>query len=154
GDRAIGRRELCSGWGDLRQRIRQGAVVEQLQLVDSIPRAIVEVVRIDADPIVRDPNRPEEATRRDARAHVVFLVSIGCERIHRTLIEVESYEAESSFVLLSVHPDVFAAHEPVVAVEVHGLRLSRFRIPGSAGALDGGDPGGATVVEDRARLYP
>src|SRR4030081_1855558 len=122
--------------------------------MDLVAGAVLEFVRIHVDPPVGDPDRPEKAAGRDARAQVVFLVSFGIKRIHRTLIEVESYEAESSFVLLSVHSDVSAAHKPVVAVEVHGLRLSRLRIPGSAGALDGGDPGGATVVEDRARLYP
>src|SRR6267143_5603448 len=121
--------------------------------MDLVAGAVLEFLRIHVDPAVGDPDRPEKAAGRDVRAQVVFLVSIECKRIHRTLIDVESYEAESSFVLLSVHPDVLAAHEPVVAVEVHGLRLSRLRIPGGAGALDGGDPGGATVVEDRARLY-
>src|SRR5882672_6809831 len=122
--------------------------------MDLVAGAVLEFVRIHVDPAVGDPDRPEKAAGRDVRAQVVFLMRVGCERIHRTLIEVESYEAESSFVLLSVHPDVLAAHEPVVAVEVHGLRRSRLRIPGSSGSLDGGDAGGATVVEDRARLYP
>src|SRR2546425_6229974 len=105
------------------------------------------------DPAVGDPYCPEEAAGRDVRAQVVFLMSIGLKRIHRTLIDVESYEAESSFVLLSVHPDVFAAHEPVVAVEVHRLRLSRLRIPLGSGSLDCRDPRGAPVIEDAAWLH-
>src|SRR2546425_998863 len=122
--------------------------------MDLVAGAVLEFVRIHVDPAVGDPYRPEEAAGRDARAQVVFLMSMGRQRIHRTLIDVESYEAESSSVLISIHADVLAAHEPVVAIEVHSLRLSRLRIPGSSGSLDGGDAGGATVVEDRARLYP
>src|SRR2546425_11629129 len=121
--------------------------------MDLVAGAVLEFVRIHVDPAVGDPYRPEEAAGRDARAQVVFLMSMGRQRIHRTLIDVESYEAESSSVLISIHADVLAAHEPVVAVEVDSLRLSRLRIPGSSGSLDSRDAGGAPVIEDAAWLH-
>src|SRR2546421_4547588 len=124
-----------------------------MQLLDSVAGAVIEVVRIDADPAVGDPNRPEEATRCDARAHVVNLMRVGRQRIYQTLIDVESYEAESSFVLLSIHADVLATHEAVVAVEEQRCGLVCLRIPAGPRALDGSDPGGAAVIEDRARLH-
>src|SRR5438309_10890639 len=124
-----------------------------MELLDSVAGAVIEVVRIDADPAVGDPNRPEEATGRDARAHVVNLMCIGRQRIYQTLIDVKSYEAESSFVLPSIHADILATHEPVVAVKEQRCGLVCLRIPAGAGALDGGDPGGAAVAEDCARLH-
>src|SRR2546428_13166579 len=88
-----------------------------MELLDSVVGAVIEVVRVDVDPAVGDPNRPEEATGRDARADVVNLMRVGRQRIYQTLIDVKSYEAESSFVLLSIHPDVLTTHEPGVAPE-------------------------------------
>src|ERR1700694_439779 len=147
--------ELDARWGDLRQRIRQGAVLHQLEPFDSISCSFAKVVRLDADPTVRDPNCPEQAAGRDARADVVPLVSVRVRRrIKLTLIDIESDEAERPFVLAPVHADVLAAHESVVTVEQEGRRLSRLRIPAGAGAPDGRDAGGAAVVEDRARLLP
>src|SRR5438552_7285520 len=124
-----------------------------MQLLDSVVGAVIEVVPIDVDPAVGDPNRPEEATGRDARTDVVNLMRVGRQRIYQTLIDVKSYEAESSFVLLSIHPDVLATHEPVVAVEEQRRGFVCLRIPAGTRALDGGDPSGAVVVEDRARLH-
>src|SRR2546421_1381028 len=124
-----------------------------MQLLDSVAGAVIEVVRVDVDPAVGDPNRPEEAAGRDARAHVVNLMRIGRQRIYQTLIDVKSYEAESSFVLLSIHPDVLTTHEPVVAVEEQRRGFVCLGIPASTRTLDGGDSGGAAVVEDRARLH-
>src|SRR6266576_1227818 len=124
-----------------------------MELLDSVAGAVIEVVGIDADPAVGDPNRPEEATGRDARTHVVNLMRIGRQRIYQTLIDVKSYEAESSLVLPSIHADVLATHEPVVAVEEHRRRFVCLRIPAGTGTLDGGDSRGAAVVEDRARLH-
>jgi hypothetical protein len=100
-----------------------------MQLVDSVAGASIEVVRVDADPAIRDSDCPEEATRRDAGADVVCLVRVGCQGINLTLIEVESYESESSVVLLSIHADVLPAHEPVVAVEEQWRRFVGLRIP-------------------------
>src|ERR1700719_1226335 len=140
-------------WQEKWQRICQLAVVEEMQVLDLIPGALPEVVRFDAHPAVRDPNRPEQATGCDARAHVVNLMSVGRQRVYLTLIDVESDEAERPFVLLSVGADIFATHEPVVAVEEQRRRLSRLRIPSSAGAPHGGDARGAAIVEDRARLH-
>ena len=88
-----------------------------MELVDSVAGAVIEVVRVDADPALRDPNRTEEATGRDSRADVVDLVRVGRQRVYLTLVDVESDEAEGSFVLLSVGADVPALHEPVIAVE-------------------------------------
>src|SRR2546430_12303890 len=124
-----------------------------MQLLDSVAGAVIEVVRVDVDPAVGDPNRPEEATGRDARADVMNSMRVGRQRIYQTLIDVKSYEAESSFVLLSIHADVLTTHEPVVAVEEQRRGFLCLRIPAGTRALDGGDPGGAVVVEDRARLH-
>src|ERR1700693_3415087 len=125
-----------------------------MQVLDLIPGALPEVVRFDAHPTVRDPDRPEQATGRDARAHIVDLMSVRRQRVNLTLIDVESDEPEGPFVLLSVGADVFATHESVVAVEEQRRRLSSLRIPSSASAPNGRDPRGAAVVEDRARLDP
>src|SRR2546430_16369621 len=124
-----------------------------MELLDSVVGAVIEVVRVDVDPAVGDANRPEEATGRDARAHVGNLMRVGRQRIYQTLIDVKSYEAKSSFVLPSIHADELATHEPVVAVEEQRRGLVCLRIPAGPRALDGGDPGGAAVVEDRARLH-
>jgi hypothetical protein len=137
-----------------RQRICQLAIVEEMQVLDLIAGALREVVRFDAHPAVRNPYRPEQAAGRDARIHVVDLMSVGRQRVYLTLIDVESDEAEGPFVFLSVDRDVPAAHKSVVAVEQKCRRLARLRIPASAGALDGRDPRRALVVEDRTRLYP
>ena len=88
-----------------------------MEIADTVTGALAEVVRFDADPAIRDPNGPEEATGRNARAHVVYLMRIGRQGVYQTPVDVESYEAEGSFVLLSVAADVLAAHEPVVTVE-------------------------------------
>src|SRR4029077_11109655 len=126
-----------------------------MEIADPVAGAVVEVVRVDADPVIRDSNRPEEATGRNARAHVVDLMRVGRQRVYdQTRVKVKSYEAEGSFVLLSVDADVLAAHEPVVAVEEQRLRIFGLRIPARTCAPDGRDPGGAAVVEDRARLNP
>src|SRR5436189_5247072 len=124
-----------------------------MELLDSVVGAVIEIVPVDVDPSIGDPNRPEEATGRDARAHVVNLMRVGRQRIYQTLIDVKSYEAESSFVLPSVHADVLTTHEPVVAVEEQRRGFVRLGIPAGAGALDSRDSGGAAVVEDRARLH-
>src|ERR1700730_9429100 len=149
--------ELGPGWGDPRQRIRQGAVVQQLELVDSIACALAEVIRLDADPAIGDANRPEEATRRDARADVVPLVSVRVRRrIKLPLIDIESDEAERPFVFAPVHADVHASHEPVVAVEQQGHRFLGFRIRTGTGAPDRRDAGteeGMVAREESARYW-
>src|SRR2546428_14048974 len=124
-----------------------------MELLDSVVGAVIEVVRVDVDPAVGDPNRPEEATGCDARADVVNLMRVGRQRIYQTLIDVKSYEAESSFVLLSIHPDVLATHEPVVAVEEQRRGFVCLRIPARTRTLDRGDPRGAPVLENRARRH-
>src|SRR6266576_1203575 len=124
-----------------------------MELLDSVVGAVIEIVPVDVDPSIGDPNRPEEATGRDARAHVVNLMRVGRQRIYQTLIDVKSYEAESSLVLPSIHPNVLATHEPVVAVEEQRRRFVCLRIPAGTRTLDGGDSRGAAVVEDRARLH-
>src|SRR5438046_10469031 len=124
-----------------------------MELLDSVVGAVIEIVPVDVDPAVGDPNRPEEATGRDARADVVNLMRVGRQRIYQTLIDVKSYEAESSFVVPFIHPDVLTTHEPVVAVEEQRRGFVLLGIPAGTGTLDGGDSSGAVVVEDRARLH-
>src|SRR2546428_6691873 len=124
-----------------------------MEVLDSVVGAVIEIVRVDVDPAVGDPNRPEEATGRDARADVVNLMGVGRQRIYQTLIDVNSYEAESSFVLLSIHADVLTTHEPVVAVEEQRRGFLCLRIQAGTRTLDGSNPGGAVVVKDRARLH-
>ena len=145
--------ELGPGWRDPGQRIRQGAVVQELELVDSISCALAKVVCLDANPAVGDANRPEETTGRDARADVMPLVSLqDRRRIKLTLINIESDEAERPFVFAPVHADVHASHEPVVAIEQEGHRFFGFGIPSGTCAPHGRNPGSPLVVEDRARL--
>src|SRR5438445_9824186 len=111
-----------------------------MQLLDSVAGAVIEVVRVDVDPAVGDPNRPEEATGRDARADVVNLMRVGRQRIYQTLIDVKSYEAESSFVLPSIHADILTAHEPVVAVEEQRRGFLCLRIPAGTGTWTAATP--------------
>src|SRR5437879_6783992 len=99
-----------------------------MELVDAIAGSIIEVTRLDADPVVRNPNRPEQPTRSDPRTHVVDLMSVGRQRVNLTLIDVESDETEGPFVLLSVCGDVPAAHKSVVAVEQERHRLASLRM--------------------------
>src|SRR2546430_16869828 len=107
-----------------------------MQLLDSVAGAVIEVVRVDVDPAVGDANRPEEATGCDARAHVVNLMRVGRQRIYQTLIDVKSYEAESSFVLPSIHTDGLATHEAIVAVDEKRHRFEGLRIPAGTRTLD------------------
>src|SRR5437870_10978188 len=105
------------------------------------PRTVVEVIVVDVDPAVGDPNGPEEATGRNARAHVVDLMRIGRQRIYLILIDIESDEPERSLMVPSIHADVLPLHEPVVAVEQQGGLLASPGIRAGAGALHSGDPG-------------
>jgi hypothetical protein len=45
-------------------------------LLDSQPRAISEFVGVDPDPVLGDPNRPEDTVRRDAGIEVMYLMGI------------------------------------------------------------------------------
>ena len=102
---------------DKPQGIRQGAVIHEAKFFNVHSCTVVEVVVVDFDPTIGDPNRPEEPTWGDVRAYIVQLVSVGRQRIYLILIDIESDEPERSLMAVSVHANVLTPHEPVVAVE-------------------------------------
>ena len=99
------------------ERVEQRPIVAKWQLLDAEAGSIIEILGADPDPVVRDPYGPEEPVGGDAGVEVMLLMSVGRQRIYLILVDVESDEAEGSFVLLSVGADVPALHEPVIAVE-------------------------------------
>lgn len=117
--------------------------------LDSQPRTITEFIAVDADPLLGNPNGPEDTVRRDARIEVMPLMCIGRQRIYLTLIEVESYERERSLMPPSIDADIIASHEAVVAVEEQRRLVSRLGVRAGACALDRGHAGGSSIVEDR-----
>jgi hypothetical protein len=134
------------------ERIEQRPVVGQLQLLDAEAGSIIEILGANPDPMVRDPDGPEEAIGRDARVEVVLLMSVGRQRIYLILVDVESDECEGPLVPLAVLSDIFPLHEAVVAVEEQCRPLSGNGVTADTRALHRRDPGDAAVVEDRGWL--
>ena len=65
---------------------------------------------------MRDAYRPEQATGSNTGIEVVDLIRRG----NLSLIEIQSYEAESACVLFPIHPNVHTLHETHIDVEEEG----------------------------------
>ena len=74
------------------------------------------IVEIDLYTLMRDAYRPEQAAGSNTGIEVVDLIRRG----NLSLIEIQSYEAESACVLFPIHPNVHTLHETHIDVEEEG----------------------------------
>ena len=130
----------------MEQRVRNAAEVRHRQVVHGhVGTASPELDVADG----RCRNGPEEPTRIwvDSRIEVVDLGREILEVI-LTSVEVQSNEAERTFVDRSIHSDVDATHETHVGIEKQSLGAS-VGIRCRAGALHVRDPNETVEIPDR-----
>ena len=85
------------------------------------------VIEVNLYPVIRNEYGPKQATRSNPRIEIVDLIG-EIARDNLPLIEIKSYEAESSLVLFPIHPNVDPLHEAHVSVEVKGSRNISLRV--------------------------
>ena len=85
------------------------------------------VIEVNLYPIIRNEYSPKQATRSNTRIEIVDLIG-EIARDNLPLIEIKSYEAESSLVLFPIHPNVDPLHEAHVSVEGKGSRDTSLRV--------------------------
>ena len=77
--------------------------------------------------VIRNEYGPKQATRSNTRIEIVDLIG-KITRDNLPLIEIQSYEAESSLVLFPIQPNVDPLHEAHVSVEGKGFSSTSLRV--------------------------
>lgn len=85
------------------------------------------VIEVNLYAVIRNEYGPKQATRSNTRIEIVDLIG-KIARDNLPLIEIQSYEAESSLVLFPIQSNVDSLHEAHVSVEVKGSSSTSLRV--------------------------
>lgn len=105
------------------------------------------VIEINLYPVIRNAYGPKQATRSNTRIEIVDLIG-KIARDNLPLIEIQSYEAESSLVLFPIHPHVDPLHEAHVSVEGKGSSNTSLRVCSCPRPVDNSGSNCAMKIKD------